>query len=258
MKFKAKVIKGRQIGSKFGVATANLEWNEALKLNLNEGVYLTQVSFGKRKFDGLLHVGKLKTLDQGFSVEVHIFDFDEDVYGKSITVEILKFVRQTKKFENIDLLFKQIKKDIVRAKKYFLRQNIYKQWRLLTAAEKEHLSCAASCKISTFPAFKAASDILIYAPQVDREIDFTQNLMRKFPEKKFYFPKVQGKELSFYQVESFDCLKEGAFGVLEPIEEKMLGFGAVRFLCLCRRLRRVRMVCVWGRGVVFMINFYEK
>lgn len=216
MKFKADVIKGKKIGSKFGVATANLEWNEALKLNLNEGVYLVQINFNEKRFNGILHVGKVKTLHQEFSIEVHIFDFDQNIYGKSITVEILKFVRNTKKFETIELLFKQIKKDIVKAKKYFLRKNIYREWNTLNNQKKEVLSKNALDKIINIPEFKKASEILIYAPEKNREINFTQKLMEQFPEKHFYFPKIQKEKMVFYKINNFEKLRKGSFDIYEP------------------------------------------
>jgi len=170
----------------------------------------------KKKFNGILHVGKVKTLHQEFSIEVHIFDFDQNIYGENITVEILKFVRNTKKFETIELLFKQIKKDITKAKKYFLRKNIYKEWNGLNNHKKEILAEKTLTQIVKIPEFKEASEVLIYAPEANREIRFTKQLMEKFPEKDFYFPKIQKEKMFFYKVSDFESLKKGVFDIYEP------------------------------------------
>lgn len=258
MKFKANVIEGKKIGSKFGVATANLEWNNALKLNLNEGVYLVHINFNKIKFNGILHIGKVKTLDQNFSIEVHIFDFDKNIYGKSITVEILKFIRPTQKFKNIDVLFEQIKKDIVQAKKYFLRQKIYKEWNRLNNQKKEILSKKAIEKITTIPEFKNTSNVLIYAPEENREIDFTQKLMEMFPEKKFYFPKVQEGKMFFYKVNNFSELQKGAFDIYEPQDLKNPWQQTDETFIFVPAVATDKKLFRLGRGGGFYDKFLEK
>ena len=73
-------MSGVDVGEKFGIATANLELPRRAKLC--EGVYLVRVGWHERMFNGLLHFGTRKTFGSGFSVEVHIFDFSNKIYGE--------------------------------------------------------------------------------------------------------------------------------------------------------------------------------
>ena len=88
MKFRGTVIEGYQVGNPFGIATANLEVEK--DLDLKEGVYFVEVTVGFDptnktsseidKYGGLLHIGQRKTFGSEFSIEVHILNFDQDLY----------------------------------------------------------------------------------------------------------------------------------------------------------------------------------
>jgi riboflavin kinase/FMN adenylyltransferase len=76
------------------------------------------VEFGNQRHKGVANIGYSPTFgDQIFSVEVHIFDFNENIYDRKIRVNFIQRIRDEKKFSNISELSDQIKKDIVKARK---------------------------------------------------------------------------------------------------------------------------------------------
>ncbi len=220
MELKGSVIQGVNIGSRFGVATANLLLEELPALE--EGVYLVYVYWPLKpltKRCGILHFGKRKTFGGDFSAEVHILDFNQDIYGEKITIEVLKFVRSVRKFQNGDQLFTQIEEDVIRAKKFFLRAEIESEWEKLSLSTRQHLAEEALEHLSTLSAFLEAKKIFVYAPQIQREILFVPRLMQQFSDKTYFFPRVNQNDLEFYSVDSYDDLVQGAFGILEPPKE---------------------------------------
>jgi len=106
-----KVIWGTARGRLLGVPTANVEiLNELYPKN---GVYAVQVLVNNKAFQGVANVGVNPTFEGNlFSVEVHIFDFDHDIYGKEIQVAFVRRIRDEKVFETPDALIEQIKKDM--------------------------------------------------------------------------------------------------------------------------------------------------
>ncbi len=216
--FQGKVIRGLQIGAKFGIATANLKII-GHKPNIEEGVYYCKcrMSIEKDQVSGILHIGELKTFGREKTCEVHLLNFDQEIYGEVLEIDVLKFVRPTIKFQNADLLYTQIEHDVIGAEKYFLRQTVYQQWNGLTEIQKEVLAQKAVDKISRRTDFLSAETIYIYAPQKDREIDFTKVLMGRFPEKNYFFPKIMGdEEMVFCEIKNYSDLVIGTFGILEP------------------------------------------
>ena len=107
------VEKGAGLGTKIGIPTANIKCPE-LGVKLADGVYGTVVVFGGNKYLGITNVGKNPTVNTQVKsrIETHIIDFDGDIYGKSITLEFVKFIRGEIKFKNVDELVKMIKKNI--------------------------------------------------------------------------------------------------------------------------------------------------
>ncbi len=215
MEFKAEIISGVEVGAKFGIATANLCFLEK-KPDLKEGVYFVQIKVKDEVFNGILHFGVLKTFGRGFAAEVHILDFDQDIYGEVAEISILKYIRSTRTFLNADLLFTQIENDREKAEKFFCRRAIFQKWEMLKKKEKDSFSIQAIDKISVHKKFLETTDILIYAPQGDREIDFTKALMKRFSEKRYFFPKIVDAQMQFFQIQSFEELKVGSFRILEP------------------------------------------
>ena len=116
--FNGKVVYGQQLGRTLGVPTANL-WLPKNKLPVS-GVYIVNVEFENKLCGGIANMGTRPTVDgQNPVLEVHIFNFSDNLYGKKIQVEFLKKIRDEKKFEGLDELKEQIFKDIAFAKEYF-------------------------------------------------------------------------------------------------------------------------------------------
>lgn len=102
-------MRGKRRGKKLGFHTANLD---NIGLNLNYGIYLTEVKMGGDIYDGLLHFGPQKTFGNKVTAEVYIKDFNSEIYGKRLKVMVVKKIREIKRFKSVDGLVKQIKKDI--------------------------------------------------------------------------------------------------------------------------------------------------
>jgi riboflavin kinase/FMN adenylyltransferase len=111
------VTTGRDRGGKLlGFPTANINLHD--ELCPKNGVYAVTVECMGKIFQGVANIGYSPTFDDHvFSVEVHILDFDENIYGQNIRVNFVKHIRDEEKFSTISELSDQIKKDIVTARK---------------------------------------------------------------------------------------------------------------------------------------------
>ena len=111
---KGIVQKGRQLGRTIGFPTANIHPEDDKFLPLN-GVYAGNVIIGGSLMQGVTNIGINPTVSEGetvkYKVETHIFDFDADIYGKEIIVELNAFIRPERVFAGLEELKKQIKKD---------------------------------------------------------------------------------------------------------------------------------------------------
>ena len=114
--YSGKVVYGNQLGREIGVPTANI-WIPKQKLPIS-GVYAVRCSVNNAKYLGIANMGIRPTVGGARPVlETHIFDFEKDIYGRRITVQFIEKIREEVKFDSIDLLKSQIKKDIEKAKK---------------------------------------------------------------------------------------------------------------------------------------------
>lgn len=115
---------GKQRGGKLiGFPTANLKFNEE-DLVPHHGVYVVQVIYGGRCYGGVLNIGYNPTFGEELLVaETHIFDFNEDIYGQPIRINLLKFLRGEVKFDGVRQLTAQIADDVTRAKKILREQS---------------------------------------------------------------------------------------------------------------------------------------
>ena len=107
-----EVIYGKQLGRVIGFPTANLKFEN--KIYPEFGVYGVKIHIqGDEKiYNGVMNIGRNPTVDVGvLSVETNIFDFNEDIYGKIILIEVLENIRYEKKFSSVDKLKEQIGKD---------------------------------------------------------------------------------------------------------------------------------------------------
>ncbi len=114
--FSGKVIKGKQIGRTIGFPTANIEIQEPLKLLPKNGVYIVKCLVKNQEVNGIMNIGNRPTVNgTSQSIEVHLLNFGEDIYGLEITVKMIDFIRNEQKFENLDQLKSQIQKDKIQA-----------------------------------------------------------------------------------------------------------------------------------------------
>jgi riboflavin kinase/FMN adenylyltransferase len=103
------VTKGQQLGSKIGFPTANIFVEEKYKLIPANGVYAVKVKVNEEHYSGMLNIGNRPTVKgKNCSIEVHIFDFDENIYDQPIQVGLIKRIREEKEFETIELLREQL------------------------------------------------------------------------------------------------------------------------------------------------------
>ena len=106
------VVKGKQLGRTIGFPTANLKIEENYKLIPKNGVYIVKSLFDGKTIFGMMNIGFNPTVNgEKQSIEVHYFDFDSDLYNQKIRVTILQRIRWEQKFESVDLLKEQLKKD---------------------------------------------------------------------------------------------------------------------------------------------------
>lgn len=113
------VVDGRHVGTGMGVPTANLTFPEGGLIPAH-GVYLTTVRIARRTYAAISNVGTRPTFDDGDTVncETFIFDYNGDLYGKTLRISFLRFLRAEKKFASMEDLKEQIRLDIARAKEY--------------------------------------------------------------------------------------------------------------------------------------------
>lgn len=116
-----KVIKGDGIGRTFGYPTANIEVNYPYKLIPANGIYAVETVVKGKPFRGVASIGVRPTInDKNLrSVEVFIFDFNEDIYGENIQMTFVDYIRPEMKFGSIDELKQNIANDIIKAKQLF-------------------------------------------------------------------------------------------------------------------------------------------
>jgi riboflavin kinase / FMN adenylyltransferase len=114
-KIKGTVIKGRQLGRKIGFPTCNLQLNDYIVPR--NGVYAVQVKGSNFNKKGIANIGFRPTFNgKKLLLETNIFGIDKNLYNKEIDISFKKFIRQEKKFKNLEHLKKQIKIDIKKAK----------------------------------------------------------------------------------------------------------------------------------------------
>ena len=105
------VIHGKKIGRTIGYPTANISIDQ-LKLLPKKGAYIVDVFLGERKLKGMLSIGTNPTVfGNSLSVEVYILEFDEDIYGKEISVNFREFLHDEIKFETIEKLIEKLDED---------------------------------------------------------------------------------------------------------------------------------------------------
>lgn len=107
-----KVVKGKNLGEKIGFPTANLSIQESYKLIPKMGAYVVKSTIEDKPVFGMMNIGYRPTVSgKNQTIEIHFFNFNEDLYGKIVQVEVLYFLRNEQKFESVETLQKQLIKD---------------------------------------------------------------------------------------------------------------------------------------------------
>ena len=107
-----EVVKGGSRGKDLGFPTANIHIVNKWKLIPNDGVYAVKVEYKKEEFIGMMNIGFNKTFNATQrTLEVHILNFDKNIYGEEIKVSFIKKIREVKKFANLEDLKSTLKID---------------------------------------------------------------------------------------------------------------------------------------------------
>jgi riboflavin kinase/FMN adenylyltransferase len=111
------VVRGDDLGKKIGFPTANLSaHNEQFPPN---GVYFAEAKLDGVVYFGVVNLGYRPTVSAGKSeriLEIHLLDFERDIYGKDLEVRFIRYLRPEKKFEDVDALTRQIERDVQQAR----------------------------------------------------------------------------------------------------------------------------------------------
>ena len=101
MIIKGEVIHGAQLGRKMGFPTANID---ARNIKVDNGVYYSRVNVAGKVYNAMSNIGTRL-------LETHLFNFDGDLYGQHIEVQLIRKIRDEQRFDTIDALKGQLKKD---------------------------------------------------------------------------------------------------------------------------------------------------
>ena len=108
-----KVVSGNKIGREIGYRTANLDVKREFRLIEMPGVYATYADFEGKTYKSMTYIGKKPTINDGSeeNIEVHIFDFDGDIYEKDLKIRFVKRIRDERKFDSLEDLKRQLEID---------------------------------------------------------------------------------------------------------------------------------------------------
>ncbi|MDA0986339.1 MAG: bifunctional riboflavin kinase/FAD synthetase [Bacteroidetes bacterium] len=108
-----EIIHGDKRGKELGFPTANIKINDSQKLIPKNGIYFVKVKLNNKTHFGLLSVGTLPTFynEHNVVVEVYLFNFSQDIYNEELTIYLVKFIREQKKFNSISELITAMKED---------------------------------------------------------------------------------------------------------------------------------------------------
>lgn len=107
-----EIKRGKGLGKQLGFPTANLHIKENYKLIPRNGAYVVQSQLNGKTVFGMMNIGYNPTVDgQEQSIEINFFDFEEDLYDQNIQVDILKWIREEQKFNSLEELKAQLRRD---------------------------------------------------------------------------------------------------------------------------------------------------
>lgn len=117
---KGRVVHGNNIGSSIGFPTANIEIESAYKILPKNGVYAVKVFVKQQQYFGMLNLGnRPSVVDDSFTIEVHLFNFNTIIYDQYLRIEFVKRIRDEKKFLDLEKLKSQLKIDEINCKQIF-------------------------------------------------------------------------------------------------------------------------------------------
>ncbi len=107
-----EIVKGKNLGEKIGFPTANLFIEETYKLLPKTGSYIVKSELENETVYGMMNIGYNPTVKgKTQTIEIHFFNFNKDLYGKKIQIDVLKFLREEQKFDSVEDLKNQLEKD---------------------------------------------------------------------------------------------------------------------------------------------------
>lgn len=110
------VIEGKKRGRSLGFPTINVRLDQKVA----SGIYASRVYVSGQEFIAATFIGDAKTFNENdYKLESYILDFDKEIYGKEVKVTLYKKLRDNEKYEDIEKLIKQIKKDVSETREYF-------------------------------------------------------------------------------------------------------------------------------------------
>jgi len=114
------VIKGDQIGRTLGYPTANIFVEDPNKLIPAEGIYAVKVYLKDKTYLGMLYIGRRPVLHKiNLSIEVNLFDFQDEIYGENIRVDLYHYIRPDANFKGLEPLIEQMGKDKIETQEFF-------------------------------------------------------------------------------------------------------------------------------------------
>jgi len=115
--FSGKVVEGNKLGRTIGFPTANIQLDNEEKIIPLNGVYAVQLIVNQAIYNGMMNIGFRPTVDgKKRTIEVNIFDFEEDIYHQHVVVKLHRYIRSEVKFNGIDALKEQLNRDRIRVK----------------------------------------------------------------------------------------------------------------------------------------------
>ena len=117
------IVKGKGIGKTLGYPTANLQIEESYKLIPKNGVYIVKTNFQEKSYFGMMNIGTNPTVGgKKQTIETYFFNLDMDLYGSTMKIELLKRIRDEKKFATVDELIIAMKEDEVFSRTFINNQ----------------------------------------------------------------------------------------------------------------------------------------
>ena len=117
---KGRVIRGNRLGHRMGYPTANIEIHDESAFYSQTGVYAAWVLFQEKRYQGMANIGFRPTLSSpSFTIEVHIFDFNKNIYTSMITIQFLQRIRDELSLPDLKALMEKMQEDEVVIRTYF-------------------------------------------------------------------------------------------------------------------------------------------